>query len=70
MSARGRVGLGQAEQPGSREEAPSGKEVVAVLADESFWIQRSPVPGGAVEGGGRERTSPVLVLKDIPILQA
>lgn len=52
MSARGRVGLGQAEQLGSREEAPSGKEVVAVLADESLWMQRSPVPGGAMEGEG------------------
>lgn len=58
MSARGRIGLGQAEQPGSWEEAPSGKEVVAVLADECLWIQRSPVPAGAVEGGGwRENLS-------------
>lgn len=66
------VELGWAKQNslGSWEEAPSGKELVAVVADESFWIQRSPVPGGAVEGWGGERTSPVLVLKDIPILQA
>lgn len=46
------LGWAKQKQPGSWEEAPSGKEVVAVLADESLWIQRSPMPGGAVEGGG------------------